>query len=67
MIYDIRDFGAVGDGKTKNTAAIQEAIDTCFERGGGRVLVANGIYMFGSIVMRSGVELHIAAGATLLG
>ena len=67
MIYDIRDFGAVGDGKTKNTAAIQEAIDTCFERGGGRVLVANGIYMFGSIVMRSGVELHIAAGAMLLG
>ncbi|MBQ3015858.1 MAG: hypothetical protein IJD79_03655 [Clostridia bacterium] len=67
MIYDIRDFGAVGDGKTKNTAAIQMAIDTCFERGGGRVLVANGIYMFGSIVMRSDVELHIAAGATLLG
>ena len=67
MIYDIRDFGAVGDGKTKNTSAIQKAIDTCFESGGGRVLVANGIYMFGSIVMRSGVELHIAAGATLLG
>ena len=67
MIYDIRDFGAVGDGKTKNTNAIQKAIDTCFENGGGRVLVENGIYMFGSIVMRSNVELNIAAGATLLG
>ena len=37
MIYNIKDFGAIGDGKTMNTASIQKAIDTCFENGGGRV------------------------------
>ena len=39
MIFNIKDFGAVADGKTLNTAAIQNAIDTCFENGGGQVLV----------------------------
>ena len=67
MIYNIKDFGAVADGKTINTKAIQNAIDTCFENGGGQVLAENGTYMFGTIVLRSNVELHIAANATLLG
>lgn len=67
MIYNIKDFGAIADGKTLNTQAIQKAIDTCHKDGGGRVLVENGIYMFGTIVLRSNVELHIAANATLLG
>ncbi len=67
MVFDIRDFGAIGDGKTLNTFAIQKAIDECAEKGGGRVLLENGIYMTGTIIMRSFVELHIAANAVLLG
>lgn len=67
MIFNIKDFGAVADGKTLNTAAIQKAIDACFEAGGGQVLVEGGVYMFGTIVLRSNVELHIASNATLLG
>ena len=67
MIYNIKDFGAIADGKTLNTQAIQKAIDTCHKDGGGQVLVENGIYMFGTVVLRSNVELHIAANATLLG
>lgn len=67
MIYDIRNYGAVGDGVTLNTKALQSAINACTENGGGRVLVENGVYMFGSIQLFSNVELHIAAGATLLG
>ena len=67
MIFHIKDFGAVADGKTLNTTAIQNTIDACFENGGGQVLVEGGTYMFGTIVLRSNVELHIAANATLLG
>ena len=66
-MFDIKKFGAIGDGKTLNTQAIQKAIDACFENGGGQVLVEGGTYMFGTIVLRSNVELHIAANATLLG
>lgn len=67
MIFNIKDFGAVADGKTLNTTAIQNTIEACFENGGGQVLVEGGTYMFGTIVLRSNVELHIAANATLLG
>lgn len=65
-IHDIRDHGAVGDGTTNDAAAIQEAIDTCHEAGGGTVLVpAGGTYFTGSIQLRSYVELHIERGAIL--
>ena len=67
MTYNIKDFGAIGDGKTLNTAAIQAAIDACYENGGGRVLVEGGVYMFGTVVLRSNIDLHIEANATLLG
>ena len=67
MVYNIKDFGALPDGATLNNAAIQSAIDACFESGGGRVLVEGGTYMFSALRMRSNVELHIAANATLLG
>lgn len=67
MIYDIRDYGAVGDGVTNNTKAIQSAIDRCVKEGGGRVLITDGVYMTGTVVLGSGVELHIAQNTTLLG
>jgi polygalacturonase len=62
----IKELGAVGDGKTKNTELIQSAIDMCAVSG-GRVIVSGGVYLTGRLTMRSNVELHIAAGATLLG
>ena len=67
MIYDVRNYGAVGDGKTLNTAAIQKAIDDCASRNGGTVLLEDGTYMTGSIVLRSNVNLHIEQNAVLLG
>ena len=66
MIVNIKDFGAVGDGKTLNTAAIQKAIDTVGEKG-GIVLIEDGVYMTGTIIYKSNVEIHIASDATLLG
>ena len=65
--YNIRDFGAIGDGKTMNTEAIGRAVDACAENGGGKVVVGAGIYMSGSICLRSGVNLHIEHDGVLLG
>lgn len=66
-MFDIRDYGAIGDGKNKNTAAIQAAVDACAAAGGGRVLVPSGRWLTGTIVLKSFVELHLEAGAVLLG
>jgi polygalacturonase len=63
---DIREFGAVGDGKTMNTVSVQQAIDNCGEAGGGRVTIAGGSYLCGFIQLRSGVELHLDADGVLL-
>ncbi len=67
QIYNIRDFGAKGDGKKLETAAVQAAIDACNKDQGGTVLVPAGVFVIGTIEMKSNVTLHIAAAGTLLG
>ena len=65
-IYNIKDFGAIGDGVTDDAAAIQRAIDRCTADGGGRVLVPRGhTFMAGPICLKSNVELYVEATATL--
>ncbi len=59
---DICSFGATGDGKTLNTAAIQKAIDACHAAGGGRVVVPPGVFLTGSVRLKSRVVLRIEAG-----
>ena len=66
-VYNVRDFGAVGDGKTLDTAAVQKAIDTCTAEQGGVVLVPGGTFLIGTIELKSNVIFHLAPGATLLG
>jgi polygalacturonase len=65
-VFSILDHGAKGDGTTKSTAAIAQAIQACAEAGGGRVLVPAGRFLTGAIHLKSNVELHVAEGATLL-
>ncbi len=65
--YDVRAFGARGDSTTLETASIQRAIDMAHEGGGGVVVVSAGTYRVGTLILRDSVELHLQAGAVLLG
>lgn len=65
-IFDIREFGAIGDGKTVNTKAIQSAIDQC-SRKGGTVYIHDGIYVTGTLELKSNITLYVAAGSILRG
>jgi polygalacturonase len=60
------DFGARGDGRALDTAAIQRAIDACAGVGGGVVLLPNGVFLSGTIVLRDRITLRIGPGATLV-
>jgi Glycosyl hydrolases family 28 len=64
--FNVRDFGAKGDGKSLDTAAIQSAIDACATDHGGIVLVPAGSFLTGSIELKSNVTLRIAADGKLL-
>ncbi len=67
-VCDVKKFGAVGDGKTKDTAAVQKAIDECTKgKGGGTVEVPAGTYVVAPISLKSNMTLHLAEDATLLG
>ncbi len=64
---NIRHYGATGDGKTMDTAAIQKTIDAASAAGGGTVVFPPGTYLSGSINIKSHVKLQLDKGATLLG
>jgi polygalacturonase len=64
---NVRELGATGDGKTKDTLAIQLAIERCSALGGGEVVVPAGDYLTGALALRSGVTLRVEEGATLNG
>jgi hypothetical protein len=65
--YDITTYGAIGDGKTLSTEAINKAIEACSEAGGGRVLMPTGEFLSGTIILKNNVELYLERGCTLLG
>lgn len=66
-VFRVDDFGAIADGQTVNTKAINQAIATCAAKGGGVVLFSKGDYVSGTIVLESGVMLEVSAGARILG
>jgi alpha-L-rhamnosidase len=65
--YPVTAFGAVADGTTLNTVAIQAAIDAAATQGGGTVVIPAGVFRSGSIFLKQGVALHLAEGAVLKG
>jgi Glycosyl hydrolases family 28 len=66
-IYNILDFGAKGDGTTLDTEALQAATDACNKDQGGTVLVPAGVFVIGTVELKSNVTLHISAQGKLLG
>ena len=66
-VYNIRKYGAKGDGIALDTAAVQAAVDACHQDGGGTVLVPAGTFQIGSVELKSNVTLHISASGKLLG
>ena len=64
--YDVRSYGAKGDGFSNDTAAINDAIRAAGDAGGGIVEFAAGNYLTGSIHLRSNIELHLGPGATVV-
>lgn len=64
--YNVKDFGATGDGKSVDSPAIDSAINFAATRGGGTVLIPAGEYLCFSIHLKSNIELKISSGATLV-
>jgi polygalacturonase len=67
LTLNVRDFGAKGDGSTKDTLALQQAIDRCSVLGGGEVLIPAGEYLTGALALRSNTILRLAKDAAILG
>ncbi|MEN8229650.1 MAG: glycosyl hydrolase family 28 protein [Bacteroidota bacterium] len=65
--YDVKEFGAKGDGVALDTRSIQNAINQAHENGGGVVEISAGIYKIGTLILKDNINLHLQSGAMLLG
>lgn len=65
QVFDVRSFGAIGDGVTDDSLAIKAAIGACKANGGGQVKFEAGVYLTGPIHLVSNMDLHLAKGAEL--
>lgn len=66
LSVDLRDFGAVGDGRTLNSEAFSKAIEYLSEKGGGHLIVPEGIWLTGPITLKSNIDLHVTESAVIL-
>lgn len=64
--FNIKDYGAVGDGIQLNTKAINDTIEACAAVGGGKVVIPAGIWLTGPICLKSNIHLHVEFGSLVL-
>src|ERR1035438_7813167 len=64
--FRVTEYGAVGDGQTLNTTAIQKTINAASKAGGGIVLIPEGRFLTGPFMLASRINLHLAKGAMIL-
>lgn len=65
-VYNVRDFGAVGDGKALDSPAVNKAIETASANGGGKIIFPAGTYLCGSIRLKSDINLYLCPGSVIL-
>ena len=65
--YNITEHGAIADGKTLNTKAIQATIDECAQKGGGAIVIPKGVFLSGAIFIKPGVNIEMEEGSVLKG
>lgn len=64
--YNVKNYGAIADGKTLTNEAFNKALEVASNNGGGRIIVPAGEYLCGSIRMKSNTELHFEDGAKII-
>jgi len=64
-VYNVKDYGTIGDGKTLDSPAVNKAITACSQAGGGTVYFPAGVYLCGSIRLANSITLHIDRGAII--
>lgn len=64
--FNILSYGAIADGMTLNSAAINKTIEECAKQGGGTVLIPRGSFVTGPVIMKSNINLHLAKGALVI-
>ena len=67
MIYNVKAYGALADGKTLCTQAVQKAVDECSQNGGGIIRFGRGVYVLSTVFLRSNVTIEIPEGTEILG
>jgi len=66
-VFNVCNFGIVGDGDTVNTVAIQSLIDSCSKNGGGTIYFPPGNFLTGTMIIKNNINIYLSSGATIWG